>query len=709
MIRQYELVEKVRSYDPEVDEMLLDRAYVFSLKAHGNQKRYSGDPYFSHPLEVAGILTDMKLDGATIATALLHDVIEDTVATRDEIESGFGGEVAQLVDGVTKLSQLEITSESSQQAENFRKFLLAMSNDIRVLLVKLADRLHNMRTLHYVPNEEKRLRIAAETLEIYAPLAERIGMQSMKSELQDLAFIEINPDARESIITQLGFLAKKASKIQARVTKELKKTLKVAGINAEIIGRQKQPYSIWQKLQRDNVSFEQLSDVMGFRIVVDDIEACYRTLGIVHGAWQIVPGRFKDYISTPKPNNYRSLHTTVIGPERQRIEIQIRTHEMHDIATYGVAAHWLYKQGVGSIDGSQYRWLQELLEILEEAESPEEFLEHTKIELYTDQVFCFTPKGDLIVLPRGATPIDFAYAVHTDVGNTTVGAKVNGQIVPLKTALRNGDQVEIVRSKAQTPPPAWVNIATTGRARSAIRRFLRDQGRGEYISMGRTVLRQTFSRAGYNIDDQKLDPAIEVLKQKSADDLLAKVGSGSITPRQVLEAQFPGEKHEIDSLDPVPTDLEGGTDSIQIRGAHSGTAVALAECCHPLPGDRIVGVIEPDIGVTVHTIDCEALVDSQDQPEEWIDVSWDKKAYESGLRPSSIKLRAVNEPGALGKIATLIGKNRGNMTNLKLLERNLQFFTMGVDIEVKNIKHLTNIIAALRALAVVESVERIRG
>lgn len=708
MIRQYELVEKVRSYDGDVDEQLLDRAYVFSLKAHGNQKRHSGDPYFSHPLEVAGILTEMKLDGATIATALLHDTIEDTLATRDELESMFGSEVAQLVDGVTKLSQIELAAESHEQAENFRKFVLAMSNDIRVLLVKLADRLHNMRTLHYVPDADKRRRIAAETLEIYTPLAERIGMQSMKNDLQDLAFMELYPDARESILTRLGYLAKKAGSIRARVVKQLKKKLKDNGIKAEIISRQKQPYSIWRKMQRDDVNFENLSDIMGFRIVVEDVEACYRTLGIVHAAWQVVPGRFKDYISTPKRNSYQSLHTTVIGPERQRIEVQIRTREMHDVAIYGVAAHWGYKQGDDKVDGSQYRWLQELLEILEEAESPEEFLEHTKIELYTDQVFCFTPKGELTVLPRGATPIDFAYEVHTDVGNSCVGAKVNGKVVPLRTRLKNGDQVEIVRSKGQTPPAAWEGMVATGKARSAIRRFLRKTGQGEFAAVGEAVLRQSLARVGHDKKGRTFERARRALHYKSQKDMFAEVGKGSITPMEVLEAQFPDETFNGTLLELGAEGPSNGAGSVLVRGANPGSAVALAECCYPLPGDRIVGIITPNKGMTVHTTDCETL-SMEEAEDHWVDVSWDPKAKESGMHPSSIMVRAINEPGALGKIATLVGKNQGNMTNLKMRERSLQYFSMNIDVEVKNAKHLTNIIAVLRALGVVESVERVRG
>jgi GTP pyrophosphokinase len=710
VIRQYELVERVRAYDPEVDEALLDRAYVFSMKAHGAQKRASGDPYFLHPLEVAAILTDMRLDDATIVTGLLHDTLEDTVATYDEVESLFGHEVAQLVDGVTKLSQLELSSEDAKQAENFRKFVLAMSNDIRVLLVKLADRLHNMRTLHFIKNPDKRRRIALETVEIYAPLAERIGMQAMKTELEDLSFLHLNPDARESIVARLDFLSERAGNVQDRITRELAEVLARSGVDSEVFGRQKQPYSIWRKMQRDNVTFEQLSDVMAFRVIVGNEADCYRALGVVHGAWRAVPGRFKDYISNPKPNNYRSLHTTVLGPERQRIEIQIRTRDMHSIATFGVAAHWRYKQDAAKIDGRQFSWLRQMVEVLENAESPEEFLEHTKIDLYSDQVFCFTPKGDLITLPRGATAIDFAYMVHTDVGHTCVGAKVNGSMVPLATRLNNGDQVEIVRSKAQTPSPSWEAIAVSGRARSAIRRFLRLQGRSEYHDLGHKLVERAFTRAGYNLNDQTLEPACKVLGMKTVDDLLIEVGRGNISVREVLEAEFPGEKHRTDRRPTFAEGLPGeGPGVIPVSGANPGVAMILGECCHPVPGDRIVGVVTAGKGVVVHTIDCESLARATEDPDVWLNLSWEADASRHGFHLASIEVRSHNEPGALGKISTLIGKNHGNITNLKLTERSLKVFTILIDVEVQDVKHLTEIIAALRTLTVVETVDRVRS
>src|SRR5579864_2669324 len=492
MMRQFELVELVKSYDPKADEAALNRAYVYSMKAHGAQLRASGDPYFSHPVEVAGLLAQMKLDSASIVTGLLHDTVEDTVATLDDIERLFGPEIARLVDGVTKLSRIELQSDQTKQAENFRKLVLAMSEDIRVLLVKLADRLHNMQTLHFLKDEERRRRIARETMDIYVPLAERIGMHRMKDQLEDLAFAELHSEARGSIIARLGFLREQGGDIVSRIVEELTETLKDGGLAAAISGREKSPYSIWRKMQRKNVSFEQLADVMAFRVLVNEVGDCYHALGLIHSAYHVVPGRFKDFISTPKPNNYRSLHTGVIGPERQRIEMQIRTGDMHEVAELGVAAHWIYKQQAGAVDGRQYRWLRELLEILDHASNPEEFLEHTKLEMFQDQVFAFTPKGDLIALPRGATPVDFAYAVHSQIGDTCVGAKINGRLLPLRTELANGDQVEIVRSKAQTPSPTWERFVVTGKARAGVPPLVRQQQQTQYPHLGRGIGEEGF-------------------------------------------------------------------------------------------------------------------------------------------------------------------------------------------------------------------------
>jgi GTP diphosphokinase / guanosine-3',5'-bis(diphosphate) 3'-diphosphatase len=715
MIRQYELVERVKSYDPSADEEALNRAYVFSMKAHGSQERASGDPYFSHPLQVAEILTRMKLDGASIITALLHDTVEDTDATLEQIEQLFGKEIARLVDGVTKLSRIELQSDNSKHAENFRKLVLAMSADIRVLLVKLADRLHNMQTLHYIRDPEKRKRIALETMEIYAPLAERMGIQHVKDELENLAFGVLNPEAKESITHRLKFLREQGGDIIGRIIAELKRVLADQGVEATISGREKSPYSIWRKMQRKNIGFEQLSDIMAFRIVVEDVARCYQALGVLHGRYSMVPGRFKDYISTPKPNGYRSLHSGIIGPERQRIELQIRTRDMHDVAEYGVAAHWRYKQDVERVDGKQYRWLRELLDILEHASGPEEFLEHTKLEMFQDQVFCFTPKGDLIALPRGATPVDFAYAVHSQIGDTCVGAKINGRIMPLRSELHNGDQVEIVNSRAQTPSPTWERFVVSGKARACIRRFIRTQQRQQYAELGKSILQKAFRQEGYELTEKALEGALKKLKAATVEDLYAAVGEGLQTARDVIGAVFPGSKTPPRNDKVVPIAPHRGRQrkpkelAVPITGLIPGMALHFAGCCHPLPGDRIVGIVTTGKGVTLHTIDCETLEGFADSPERWLDVAWGPDSDETANHVGRIQVVIANEPGSLGTLSTVIGKSEGNISNLRITSRSVDFFELLIDVEVKDVRHLTNIIAALRAMPVINSVERARG
>ncbi|HUC61964.1 MAG TPA: bifunctional (p)ppGpp synthetase/guanosine-3',5'-bis(diphosphate) 3'-pyrophosphohydrolase [Alphaproteobacteria bacterium] len=715
MMRQYELVERVRAYDPDADEDKLNRAYVYSMKVHGSQKRESGDPYFSHPLEVAGILTRYKLDDDTIVTALLHDTVEDTLATLEDIESRFGPEVTRLVDGVTKLSRIELQSEHSRQAENFRKFVLAMSEDIRVLLVKLADRLHNMRTLQFINDPERRRRIARETLDIYGPLAGRIGMNDMKDELEDLAFAELNPDARESIVSRLSFLREQGRGLASRVIGELGRILAEEDVRAQVSGREKQPYSIFRKMQQRNVAFEQLADIMAFRIIVESVPDCYRSLGVIHSRYRVVPGRFKDYISLPKPNGYRSIHTGVYGPEKQRIEIQIRTREMHEIAEYGVAAHWQYKQGT-TTDGRQYRWLRELLEILDHAQNPDEFLEHTKLEMFQDQVFCFTPKGDLIGLPQGATPVDFAYQIHSEIGDTCVGCKINGRMMPLRTPLKNGDQVEIVTSRSQTPSPEWERFVVTGKARARIRRFVRTQKHQEYLTLGRVILDKTFRQAGYEFTEKAIDGVLKIFKAETADDLIAEVGEGLHTGIAVLHAVYPGLKEKpkrangkvVALSKPQVRRAKPGEHAIPIRGLIPGMAVHFAGCCHPLPGDRIVGLVTTGKGVTIHTIDCETLERFNDAPERWLDLSWDDEAGAEN-RVGRLAVVVANEPGTLGELSTLIGRQKGNITNLRITNRSTQFFEILIDIEVQDVKHLTNIMAALRASPSINSVARARG
>ena len=711
MMRQPDLVDLVKSYDPEADEAVLNRAYVYSMKAHGAQLRESGDPYFSHPVEVAGLLAQMKLDTASVATGLLHDTVEDTVATLGDIEQRFGPEIARLVDGVTKLSRLELQSDESKQAENFRKLVLAMSEDIRVLLVKLADRLHNMQTLRFVKNAEKRRRIARETMEIYAPLAERIGMHRMKDQLEDLAFAELYPDARSSVTARLGFLRSKGGDVVTRITAELTRKLIEGGLNATVSGREKSAYSIWRKMQRKDVPFEQLADIMAFRVLVNDVGECYHALGVIHSAYHVVPGRFKDYISTPKPNNYRSLHSGVLGPERQRIEIQIRTHEMHEVAELGVAAHWIYKQQSGRTDGTEYRWLRELVDVIEHS-SPEEFLEHTKLEMFQDQVFVFTPKGELFVLPRGATPVDFAYAVHSQIGDTCVGAKINGRLLPLRTQLVNGDQVEIVTSKAQTPSPTWERFVVTAKARARIRRFIRTQQRAQYLDLGKAIVQKAFRQEGQDFAEKPLQAVLKQFNCTTTEDIYVAVGEGNLTGREVVSAAFPRapdeDKDKVVPLSRARRRTGGKENAVSIRGLIPGMALHFAGCCHPLPGDRIVGIVTTGKGVTIHTIDCDTLETFYDEPERWIDVAWSTDEAEN-IHVGRINVTIANEPGNLGSLTTTIGKQGGNISNLKITNRSQDFFEIMVDIEVADVKQLSTIIAALRATPVINSVERARG
>lgn len=713
MLRQFELVERVRSYDPNVDEEGLDRAYVFAVKMHGSQKRASGDPYFSHPVEVAGILTEYKLDYASIVTALLHDTIEDTAASYDDIKQMFGEEVAKLVEGVTKLSRIQLQSDQTKQAENFRKLLLAMSEDIRVLLVKLADRVHNMRTLQFHKKPEKRQRIARETMEIYAPLAERIGMQEMKNELEELSFKELYPEAYESINARLSFLREQGGDLVARIIAALKEDLKDSGIQCEVTGREKSPYSIWRKMQRQNATFEQLSDIMAFRVIVPTVADCYHVLGIIHTKYPMVPGRYKDYISTPKPNGYKSLHTGVIGPEKHRIEIQIRTQEMHDIAEIGLAAHWRYKQGDYKTDGRQFAWLRELLDIMEQSDNPEEFLEHTKMEMYQDQVFCFSPKGDLITLPKNATAIDFAYAVHSGVGNKCVGAKINGKIRPLRTVLANGDQVEILTSKTQTPSPEWERFAVSGKAKAAIRRFIRAQKREQYLEVGRQTLQRSYKSEGYEYSDKSLENVLTNFKQATVEDLIASVGEGVIQASDVVEAVFPGHKSRfIRVVDAIKRgakkigDKASDKKQSPINGLIPGMAINFAKCCHPLPGDRIVGIVTTGKGVTIHTIDCVTLEKFSAEPERWLDVSWNEDVISGESHVSRLRIVLLNQPGSLGTLSNVIAKNHGNIANLNILERTPSFFDLSVDIEVQDVRHLNDIMAALRASPGISSVRR---
>jgi GTP pyrophosphokinase len=708
-----ELIQKLKAYDPSADEELISRAFDFSEKAHASQKRASGDPYFLHPLQVANILADLKLDAYSIVTALLHDTVEDTLCTLEEIEATFGPEIAKLVDGVTKLSLLELQSEQTKQAENLRKLVLAMSSDIRVLLVKLADRLHNMRTIHFFSSIEKRKRIAHETMEIYVPLSERIGMQRIKDELEDLAFAQLNPEARDSIMSRLRFLHETKENQVDQIISELTQTMKDSNLDAQISGREKTPYSIWKKMQKKNIAFEQLSDIMAFRVLVNTITDCYHALGIIHSTYPVVPGRFKDFISTPKANNYQSIHTTVIGPYSHRIEVQIRTKEMHQVAEFGVAAHWEYKQGK-SREGKQYSWLRGLLEILEHTSNPEEFLEHTKLEMFQDQVFCFTPKGDLISLPRGATPIDFAYAVHSEVGDHTVAVKINGRQMPLRTVLHNGDQVEIITSKTQNPSPTWERFVVTGKARAKIRKFIRSQQRQQFCELGRSILHKAFRLENVDYTEKALEQAAKHLKQATIDDLIAAVGEGVIPPKEVVQAAYP------DSLT-KPTDISdtllekpfkpkhpppSSDTAVSIKGLIAGMAVHYAGCCHPLPGDRIAGIVVTGKGVTIHTYDCDVFQHFE-EPERTLDLSWEDSLPQDEKHVGRLKITFLNKPGSLASMSTAISKQAGNISNIKVTHRSVDFWDLLVDVEVKSAEHINMIIASLRSLSIINSVERV--
>ncbi|WP_095203236.1 RelA/SpoT family protein [Mesorhizobium carmichaelinearum] len=742
MMRQYELVERVQRYKPDVNEALLNKAYVYAMQKHGHQKRASGDPYFSHPLEVAAILTEMHMDEATIAVALLHDTIEDTTATRAEIDDLFGPEMGKLVEGLTKLKKLDLVSKKAEQAENLRKLLLAISEDVRVLLVKLADRLHNMRTLDHMP-EAKRLRIAEETMDIYAPLAGRMGMQGMREELEEIAFRFINPEAYRAVTARLAEIFERNKDVLTDIEKALSALFEKHAINASVKSRQKKPWSVFRKMEAKALSFEQLSDIFGFRVVVDSVEDCYRALGAIHTTWSMVPGRFKDYISTPKQNDYRSIHTTIVGPSRQRVELQIRTREMNKIAEYGVAAHSIYKDTGGKTNGAghaisketnAYAWLRRTIEQLAEGDNPEDFLENTKLELFQDQVFCFTPKGMLIALPRGATPIDFAYAVHTDVGDTCVGAKVNGRIMPLMTELKNGDEVEIIRSKAQVPPAAWESVVVTGKARAAIRRATKNAIRKQYSGLGARILERAFERAGKTFTKESLKPVLHRLARKDIEDVLASVGRGELASTDVMKAVFPDYKDE--RVTPAaPKQREEGWSKIRnaagmlfqipgraarkdkdqprdgavpIRGVRGDLPVRFAPE-GAVPGDRIVGIVQPGTGITIYPIQSPALQAFDDQPERWIDVRWDIDERTKERFPARVSVTAINAPGSLADIAQVVASNDANIHTLSMVRTAPDFTEMLIDLEVWDLKHLNRLLSQLKDNSSVSDARRVNG
>ncbi|MGI8944003.1 MAG: RelA/SpoT family protein [Qipengyuania sp.] len=693
-MRQYELVERVKQYDPDADEALLNRAYVYSVQKHGTQKRASGDPYFSHPVEVAGLMTDLQLDQETIATALLHDTVEDTLATIDDIEENFGPEVARLVDGVTKLSKIEQLPEDERAAENLRKFLLAMSEDIRVLLVKLADRLHNMRTLHFVKSPEKRQRIARETMDIYAPLAERVGMYEYMREMQLLAFEQLEPEAHATIGKRLQQLREQDGGQVDAIALAIKQALAEAGLKVEVSGREKHPYSIWRKMAERHVNFEQVTDIMAFRVLTENEADCYRAMGVLHTTWQFLPGKFKDYISTPKTNGYRSLHTSLMYENSMRVEVQIRTREMHKLNEFGYAAHWAYKQGERP-DG-QVGWLRDLIEIVDASHDAEELLEHTRLAIYQDRIFAFTPKGGLFQLPKGATPVDFAFAVHTDLGAQTVGARINGRHVPLRTQIHNGDVVEIVKGQDAEPQLSWLSYVVTGKARAAIRRAVRLKERAEVAELGRKLFDEIAGRVPARIGKKAIAKALERLDLQEDDDLFYAIGAAKIDDREVMEALVPGCTAEL------PEAPQWGKRGLSIRGLTPGVGYTLATCCHPVPGDRIVGTRKTGEKVEVHTIDCHELASGIDV--DWIDLSWGKRAAGAVGR---LRATLYDRPGTLAETAGIFAQNLANVKSLDQVQLDHPFTTYEIDLEVQDLPHLNRIVSALRASDAIASAERV--
>ena len=702
MIDVDDLLSLVRNYNPKCNEALLRGAYAYAHDMHEGQFRRSGEPYFTHPVEVAAILTEQRLDDATIATALLHDTIEDTKGTYSEIANKFGSDVAELVDGVTKLTNLELSSRETKQAENFRKLFMAMSKDLRVILVKLSDRLHNMRTIKHM-SPEKQAQKARETMDIYAPLAGRMGMQWMRDELEDLAFAVLNPDARKSIMRRFVMLQKDSGDVIPKITDDIELEMEKHGVKGDVLGRAKKPFSIWRKMQEKDLAFSRLSDIYGFRVITESEDDCYRMLGAIHQRWRAVPGRLKDYISQPKSNGYRSIHTTVSGRDGKRVEVQIRTRQMHDVAESGVAAHWSYRDGVRSenpfaVDPA--KWLEGLTERFEAAEDGDEFLEHVKLEMYSDQVFCFTPKGDVVQLPKGATPIDFAYMIHTRIGHSCVGAKVDGLRVPLWTRLKNGQSIEIITAEGQTPQASWIDIVVTGRAKAAIRRMLREEDRERFIKLGRELARVAFEQVGKKATDKALDTAARAIGLKTGAEMLARIGSAELSARSVVARIYP--------------ELAGQTETsdVEVRraviGLPAGAETRRAQCCQPVPGERIVGITYLGRGPIVHAIDCPALAAFDDSPERWIDLHWTEGRH-APVHNVTIDVTISNQKGVLGRICTLIGEQNANISDLNFIDRKLDYFRLLIDVDVRNAEHLHAVMMAVELDSDVASLQRSRN
>jgi GTP pyrophosphokinase len=716
MLRFNDVLERLISYNPHADTDLLKKAYVFSAKVHLGQVRLSGESYLIHPLEVAGILTQLKLDVASVATGLLHDAVEDTLTTPKEIRENFGEEIAQLVDGLTKISQISLRSSEEGQAENFRKMILAMVKDIRVILVKLADRLHNMRTLSY-HSSEKQMEIAQETLDIYTPLAHRLGIDWIKSELENLAFQYLHPNTYQDIQRKIAKKEKESARYIDEVKRTLLKKLYENRIEGEVTGRIKQIYSIYLKMKDQNIDFDQVYDITAFRVIVNTIKEVYDVLGIIHSLWKPIPGKFKDYIGLPKENMYQALHTSVIGLYGERIEIQIRTHEMHKIAEEGIAAHWKYKEGrlIEEADDKRFTWLRQLLEWQRDLKDNAEFLETVKVDLFPNEVYVFTPKGEVKQFPRGSTPIDFAYSIHSDVGNRCVGAKVNGKIVPLKYEFRSGDTVEIMTSPGQKPSKDWLKFVKTSRAKTKIRQWFKTEEMEKSINLGKEILDKELRK--YNLQQAKLIKSGELIKVANefsfheVDDLIAAVGYGKVTANQIIGKILPPERLEqkeeqeegrLKRLIQKVT-RSGSKDALLIKGVDN-VVVRYAGCCNPLPGDKVVGFITRGRGVTIHTSDCKNVMD--DDPHRKVEVEWDStKEY---IYPVRIRVYSDDQKGMLAEISNSISFHKANITNARVETTDEKKAIGTFEVEIRDLNHLKKVIKGLEKIKGVQRVERVR-
>jgi len=698
--------EKLTIYFNETEKNIITKAIIFSENAHKDQLRKSGDPFITHPIEVAKILTSIKLDASAIAAGLLHDTIEDTDISINEISNIFGQQISELVQGLTKISKFSLKINRQKLGENYRKLILAASKDIRVILIKLADRLHNMRTIDFIKDDSKKINISMETLEIFAPLAQRLGMKQWQDELEDLSFQSINPDARKSVIDRLNYLNSNDENIVDEIRYELKKIFLNEDLNCKIDGRIKSAYSIWNKIKNKNISFEQLSDIMAFRIITNSTRECYRCLGIIHRRFPYIQGRFKDFISSPKSNGYRALHTSVMGPKNKKIEIQFRSNVMNQIADFGVAAHWKYKdpKSIKEKDTKEYKWMHDLVDLMNSSANQDELIENSKISVFKDEIYVFTPKGDLIELPTKATPIDFAYAIHTQIGDKCVGAKINEKLQPLKTILKNGDQIEIITSEESQPSPLWERFAVTSRVKSQIRRFFRSKKRAEYIIFGKEILNAFFIKENYDLNESTSNKIKKEFNLNDLDDLYEMIGAGKLTPFSVIKRIYP----EINYKTPKKFEIKS-ENTIRLKGLTAGMSYHLAGCCSPIKGDNIVGIMTAGIGVAVHTIECETLASYSDDPERWINITWDSSNHSKSISNARIGVVLKNQPGSLGKITTVIAKNNGNISNINFSIRKIDFFEIIIDIEVRDANHLKNIIAALRLVSEVSSLERIKG